>query len=131
MKILRLIPVLLLLLAACKQGVQPEKLYGEWTYVKIDHRRSDDQTDTLGRQDLAISKAHIKFIPENKLEIWWDGKVISYGTFRTQGDNIQFTEQLPGGKTRTFPFYVSRLDAKNLIFETMGTTGSRVMATRN
>jgi hypothetical protein len=130
MKLWLLIMMAALLAASCNQGIKADKLYGEWNYTRIDHPRSDDQTDTLGRDDLAATHAHIKFIPENKLEIWWEGKLLSHGTFKTQGNNIQFTEQLTGGKTRTFPFYISRLDAKNIVFETMGTDGSRVTAVR-
>ena len=42
------------------------------------------------------------------------------------GNNILVKEILEGGKTREFPFIVSKLDDKNLIFETKGDESARV-----
>jgi len=44
------------------------------------------------------------------------------------GMNIRYTEILPGGKTRTFPFFVSKITDKDLIFETLGEEGTMVTA---
>jgi uncharacterized membrane protein len=60
----------------------------------------------------------------------WGGKVLSHGKFKTDGKNIRYTETLPDGKTREFPFWVMKLTDKEIVFETMGADGSRVTAVR-
>ena len=112
---------------ACAGGLSADQLYGTWNYVKIDHPKGD-ATDTVNNDDLAANKPHIIFKKNNELEIWWGGKILSHGSFKTEAKNIQFTEQLEGRQTRTFPFWVSQLDDKTLIFETLDAEGSRVTA---
>ncbi len=60
----------------------------------------------------------------------WGGKVLSHGKFSIAGHNINYTESLPDGTTRQFPFWVSKLTDKDLVFETTGVDGSRVTAVR-
>lgn len=120
---------LLFLSTACKHSIKPEALYGNWKYIKVDKPRGD-AADTVSAMDLEEQKPEISFSTKNELVIQWGGKVLSHGTFVLAGDNINYTEQLPDGKTRTFPFWVSRLDDKNIIFETLDKDGSRVTAVK-
>lgn len=121
----------LLLLTACKHSIKPEVLYGNWKYIKVDKPKSDDPADTTSTADLVANAAHISFSAQKQLVIYWGGKVFSHGTFNIDGDNINYTEQLADGKTRTFPFWVSKLDDKTIVFETLDKNGSRVTAIKN
>jgi len=118
------------LLLSCHQGIKPGALYGDWKYTKIDKPKSDDPTDTVSNADLADNAPYISFLKNNQLIIHWGGKVLSHGSFNIEGNNINYTEQLPSGQKRTFPFWVSKLDDKNIIFETLDNEGSRVTAVR-
>lgn len=119
-----------LILTACNHGITNQKLAGDWRYVKIDKPRSGDLTDTVTADELKENAPYITFDINNQLIIHWGGKILSHGTYVLNGDNINYTEQLEGGKTRTFPFYVSKLDDKNIIFETLDNQGSRVTAVK-
>jgi hypothetical protein len=121
----------LLTLSACKHKINAGKLYGNWTYIKIDKPKSDDPTDTVSTNELIERSPYISFTKKNQLIIYWDGKILSHGTYVISDDNINYTEQLADGTTRTFPFYVSKLDGKTIVFETMGKDGSRVTAIKN
>ena len=120
----------LLCLLACKHSIKPEALYGDWKYIKIDKHKSDDITDTVSKDDLLANAPYISFSTNNQLTIHWGGKVLSHGTYTVTNDNINYTEQLNGGQTRTFPFYISKLDDKNIVFETLDKNGSRVTAVK-
>lgn len=120
----------ILTLTACKQSIKADALYGDWKYLKIDKPQSDDPSDTVSTEELNENSPYISFSRHNELAIHWGGKILSHGTFNVSGNNINYTEQLPDGKKRTFPFWVSRLDNKNIVFETMGNDGSRVTAVR-
>lgn len=122
--------LLIVTLPACKQGIKTDALYGDWKYLKIDKPQSDDPSDTVSTEDLKENSPYISFSKNNELSIHWGGKILSHGTFNVSGNNINYTEQLPDGKKRTFPFWVSKLDDKSIIFETMGNDGSRVTAIR-
>src|SRR5476651_2281273 len=108
-----------MLLAACQQKIKPSLLYGKWKYIKLEHPKSDGSSDTLTTTELNAADPYISFTPENQLMISWEGKIISHGTFNTDAHDIIYTEQLPDSTSRTFPFFVSRLDGKTLIFETL------------
>jgi hypothetical protein len=41
-----------------------------------------------------------------------------------------YRSNYPGGQTRAFPFYVSELDEKHIVFESMGEGGSKVTAVK-
>jgi len=127
-KTLLLFIIPLFLTTACKQGIKQNTLYGDWKYIKIDHPKGDDLTDTISADTLKAAAPYIRFTPQNQLSISWGGKILSHGTYTTNGDNITYTEQLPDGKTRTFPFWVSHLDHKTIVFETLDKNGSRVTA---
>jgi hypothetical protein len=121
----------LLALAACKHSIKPEALYGDWKYIKIDHPKGDDMTDTISTDTLKANAPYIRFTKQNDLFINWGGKILSHGKFTIAGDNINYTEQLHDGHTRSFPFWVSKLDAQTIVFETVDKNGSRVTAVKN
>ncbi|MES2278977.1 MAG: hypothetical protein V4592_23295 [Bacteroidota bacterium] len=129
-KTLLIFAAALLLLTACTHGIKPEALYGNWKYIKIDKPKSDDPTDTTSAADLATYAPYISFTPKNELFIHWGGEIISHGTFTIAANDINYTEQLTDGTKRTFPFYVSKLDDKTMVFETLDKNGSRVTAVR-
>lgn len=120
--------ILLSVLASCQLSIKPETLYGKWKYVKIENNSVANTTDVTPEQ-LDAESPYIKFTKDSLL-IWWGGKVLSHGTYKIDGDKIRFKEILDGGKIRAFPFIVSKLDDKNLVFETKGDDGSRVTAVK-
>ncbi|WP_146166591.1 hypothetical protein ABZR88_11905 [Mucilaginibacter yixingensis] len=124
-----LLAIVMLFITACTGGLSADKLYGKWNYVKVDHPKGD-ATDTVNNDELEANKPYILFKKNDQLEMWWGGKLLSHGSFKTEGKNIQYTEQLPGGQSRTFPFWVSQLDSKTIVFETLDKEGSRVTANK-
>jgi hypothetical protein len=120
----------LLIFSACKHSIKPNALQGTWKYIKIEKPKSDDLSDTVSNADLINNAPVISFTAKNHLTIYWGGKVLSHGSYVIADDNINYTEQLADGKTRTFPFWVSHLDDKTIVFETLGKDGSRVTATK-
>lgn len=123
------IAFILLVLTACDNTLTSDKLYGEWKYTRLEHPGANPPSEEpdwkLKAEDPAIG-----FSKNNELTIWWNGEVLSRGFFKVDGKNILFKEVLPDGKTREFPFYVTRITDKELIFETLGAEGSRVTAKR-
>jgi hypothetical protein len=118
----------LLFFTGCKPTIKPEDLYGKWKYIKIEHPGSGDPgtpADVLQSESAAI-----EFLKNNEYNIMWGGKVLSHGTFTTDGMNIRIKENLPDGTTRSFPFWVSELTDKEIVFETLGKDGSKVTAVR-
>ena len=124
------IPAILLIyiIASCNSTIKPEDLYGKWKYIKIEH--PNDRLDIIKDADVAAHSPYIQFTKDNSLVIMWDGKVLSHGKFIIDGHNINYTESLPDSTTRQFPFWVSKLTDKDLIFETKGENASRVTAVR-
>jgi hypothetical protein len=120
---------LLLLLASCKPFMTPDSLYGTWKYTKVENP-NQTPPDSVSKSDLQEQVPYISFTKQDSLKIIWGGKLLSHGKFTIDGHNIQYTEILPGGKTRTFPFWVSKITAKDLIFETSGEDGTRVTAVK-
>jgi len=120
--------ILLCMLASCKLSIKIETLYGKWKYVKIENNSVANITNVTSEQ-LEAESPYIKFTKDS-LMIWWGGKVLSHGTYKIDDNQIQFKEIQPGGKIREFPFIVSKLDNKNLVFETKGDDGSKVTAVR-
>ena|SRR5260221_9163077 len=121
--------VALLFFAACKSSINPEDLYGKWKYIKVENPHATPP-DSVSSSDLQYQAPSIQFSKNNDLVITWGGKVLSHGKFKTDGKNIRYTETLPDGKTREFPFWVMKLTDKEIVFETMGADGSRVTAVR-
>jgi hypothetical protein len=120
---------LLALLAACKPALKSADLTGTWKYVKVENP-NQTPPDSVSKYDLQEQSPSIRFTSADSLVIVWGGKILSHGTFTIVGSNIQYTEILPGGKTRSFPFYVSQVTGSNLVFETLGTDGTRVTAVK-
>jgi len=121
-----------ILFSACQQNIKPSLLYGKWKYIKLEHPKSDGASDTLTTSELNAADPYISFTTENKLMISWEGKIISHGTFTTDLHNIVYTEQLPDSTFRTFPFFVSKLDEKTIVFETLDKKdAARVTAVKN
>ena len=119
----------LFLLSACKPAIKPADLYGTWKYIKVENP-NETPPDSVSHYDLEQQAPYIKFTPSDSLIIIWGGKLLSHGKFTIAGSNIQYKEYLPGGKTRSFPFYISKIDSKNLVFETLGQEGTRVTAVK-
>lgn len=115
-------------LTACKPAVTPDKLYGKWDYIKVENPNSNPP-DSVSSTELQVQKPYILFFKDSLL-IYWGGKILSRGTFRVDGSNIRYKEILAGGKTRDFPFWVSKLTDNDLVFETTGEDGSKVTAAR-
>ena len=129
MKILTVVCCCLLILGACSITLDQEKLVGSWDYVKIENLnpRSEDSTTVA---DLKKAKPYIQFSPDNQLHIFWEGKLLSSGTYGIDGKMIRYKEDLPDGTKREFPFLVSKLSESELVFETMSSEGTRVTAVK-
>ncbi len=115
------------LFSTCSSSLKPDTLFGKWKYIRVINPNSNPP-DSIPANELAIQKPYIIFSKPNKLVILWGGKKLSSGTFWIDGKMIRFKENLPGGKTREFPFLVSELDSHSLVFETMTNDGTRVTA---
>jgi hypothetical protein len=118
-----------LILSSCKPSITPDEIYGKWKYIKVEQPNASPP-DSVSKEDLDYQKPYIQFTKSNDLIIMWGGKVLSHGKFTTEGRNIRYTESLPDGTTRQFPFWVSELSDKEIIFETKGVDGSRVTAVK-
>lgn len=119
---------LLFLLASCKPALKPADLYGTWKYIKVQNP-NETPPDSVGHDELHEAEPSIRFTQTDSLIITWGGKILSKGKFTIENQNINYTEDIPGG-TRKFPFYVSKIDDKNIVFETLGEEGTRVTAVK-
>jgi hypothetical protein len=120
--------LLLFLFSGCKSSIKPEDLYGKWKYTKIEHANADPPE--MPAAQLQSESPSIEFSKDNSYVIMWGGKALSHGTFTTDGMNIRIKENLPDGTTRAFPFWVSELTDKEIVFATLGQDGSKVTAVR-
>jgi len=120
---------LLFFFLSCNRAIKPEDLFGKWKYIKVEHPRASPP-DSLTSADIKASAPYIQFTQNKQLVIVWDGRVLSHGKFVIDDHNLVYTETMTDGKTRTFPFWVSKLTDKDLIFETRGEDGSRVTAVK-
>ncbi|HWZ04451.1 MAG TPA: hypothetical protein VNX40_12630 [Mucilaginibacter sp.] len=127
--ILIFVALLFLWVASCKSSVSADDLYGKWKYIKVAHPHADPP-DSVRKEDIAYYAPYIQFTTNNTLIIMWGGKLLSHGKFSIDGHNINYTESLANGTTRKFPFWVSELTDKEIIFETKGDDGSRVTAVK-
>lgn len=118
--------VIALCLVSCSSSINPEDLYGEWQYINILNVRNP--AESTGDEEIAAQKPSILFTKNKDLVITWGGKLLSHGKFRIDGKMIRYTENLPQGKTREFPFLVSELTEDKLVFETMESEATRVTA---
>jgi hypothetical protein len=118
-----------LLFSSCHSSINVDALYGKWKYIKVDNPNASPP-DSVKKADLAEQSPYIEFRKNNELTIVWGGKILSHGKFSIDGMNIRYKETLPDGKFREFPFWVSKLTDKELVFETSGEDGSKVTAVK-
>jgi hypothetical protein len=102
--------------------MKPENLYGKWKYTRVLNPNANPP-DSVSAYDLSEQTPYIQFSKNNDLVIYWGSKILSHGKFSIDGKNIRYKETLPGSITREFPFYVSKLTDKDIIFETLGEDG--------
>ena len=123
--------ITLLFVTSCKSSISPGELYGKWKYTRVENPNAHPP-DSVRGDDLAAQAPYIEFTINSELIIIWGGKVLSHGKFQTDGHNIQYTETMPDGTTRQFPFWVSKLTDKDIVFETKGDSEdkSRVTAVK-
>jgi hypothetical protein len=122
---------LLALFVSCKEKIILKKadLYGKWKYLKVENPYSHPP-DSVTTAELQMQKPYILFTQKDSMQIWWGGGLLSHGSFKVAGDSIRVNEILPDGKTREFPFIVSKISATALVFETTGVDGTRVTAVK-
>ena len=125
-----IISLALFLLASCKQQIKlsPAQLYGKWNYIKVENPNAHPP-DSVKSEELKIQKPYL-LVSKDSLQLWWGGGILSKGTYTLAGDSIVYKEILPAGQTRVFPFIVSKLTAKDIVFETTGEDGSFVTAVK-
>lgn len=116
---------LLLLTASCSKSIEANDLYGTWNYVSV---ASFNPPDSITKQELELQSPAIIFSEGNVLKIEWGAKLISHGTYIMDGKMIRYTETLPGGTKRDFPFLIKELNENVLVFETMEQSYTRVKA---
>jgi hypothetical protein len=124
-----LIVAALLLFAGCKPGVKPGMLYGTWKYTKLENLNAYPP-DTLTSYQLQSNSPSIRFTKSDSVVIIWSDTVLLRGTFAVDGSDINIKQILPGGKTSQFPFSVSKLTDKQIIFESHGADASKVTAAK-
>lgn len=118
---------ILLLFTACKPAVKPEMLYGTWKYTRLENTNTNPP-DTLTYYQLHSNSPSIRFTKSDSVVIIWSDTVLLRGTFTVNGSDINIKQLLPGGKTSQFPFSVSKLTDKQIIFESHGEAASKVTA---
>jgi len=116
------------LILSCKPSVNSSGLYGKWDYIKIEHPKGD--RPDMGAAELKQQGASIEFLKDNNFVITWGGKALSNGKFTANDDKIQLNENLPDGTTRSFTFYITKANDKEITFETKGEEQSRVTAVK-
>lgn len=129
MRVFSIFSFCILALAACSGSINQETLAGNWDYIKVENlnSQSDDSTTVA---DLKAARPYIQFTKANKLQIYWEDKLLSTGSFRIDGKMLRYTEILPDGTKREFPFLVKELSEERIVFETMTNEGTRVTAIR-
>ncbi len=121
--------LLLVFFTACKSSIKPDELYGKWKYIKVENPHANPP-DSVTSDELNAQSPSIEFTKSGEYVINWGGKILSHGKFTPDGKNILIKESMPDGTTRQFPFWVSELTDKEIIFETKGEDGSRVKAVK-
>ena len=116
MKNRTIIACILFLFASCSASIEQKDLYGRWHYVKVVNA---DPEDITSDEELKQASPAIIFTDTNDLTIEWGGKQLSKGKYKLDGKMIRYTESLGGGRTREFPFLISKLTDTELVFQTM------------
>lgn len=117
--------IVLLVFTSCSNTIKQEELYGRWNYLKVNNANPQD---TLPDGELQLQSPAIIFNNKQDLVIEWGGKILSSGKFRMEGKIIRYTEDLPGGQKREFPFLIKSLNRKELVFQTMEQNTTTVTA---
>lgn len=125
--LLGIMPLIFILILSCSKNIKSEDLYGRWDYIKVDNLNPQD---TLPDGELELQSPAIIFNKNNDLIIEWGGKKLSSGKFRMEGEMIRYTEDLPGGHKREFPFLIKSLTEKELVFQTMEQNVTTITAFR-
>jgi len=120
--------VTLLAFTACKTAIKPEAVVGKWDYVKVSNPYSRNPDDTVSTRTLAEKAPYINLSSNGGLSIVSEGKILSHGKYRVEGNNIEVTEQLADGKTSNFTFYITKLTDNEITFETKEDDAVRVTA---
>jgi len=123
-------PVLIfciLLCSSCSFEIEKSDLVGRWNYIKVVNA---DPEDITSNEELKQASPAIIFTETNDLTIEWGGKQLSKGKYKLDGKMIRYTESLEGGRTREFPFLISKLSDNELVFQTMEKNYTVVTAIR-
>lgn len=113
--------------SSCTSSIEQKDLYGRWNYIKVVNA---DPEDITSDEELKQALPAIIFTETNDLIIEWGGKQLSRGKYKLDGKMIRYTESLEGGRTREFPFLISKLNANELVFQTMEKNYTMVTAIR-
>lgn len=129
MKFFPLFLLSIILITGCSGTISPEDLTGTWDYVHIEELNPNavSTSDT----ELKAAKPYIRFSKDQKLEIVWQGKILSSGSFKMESKMIRYTENLPDGNQREFPFLIKELTDQKIVFETMSREATRVTAIKS
>ena len=128
-KIIHLVIIasLLLCFSSCNNSIEQENLLGRWNYIKVVNA---DPEDITSNEELKQASPAIMFTETNDLTMEWGGKQLSKGKYKLDGKMIRYTESLEGGRTREFPFLISKLSDNELVFQTMEKNYTVVTAIR-
>jgi len=119
---------MLLAIAACKSSIKPEAVIGKWKYIKVENPYSPNPPDTVSAMEIIEKTPYLQLSANGDLLMMWGGKVLSHGKYSIKGNYIQYTETMADGKTRQFPFFISKLTDTQIIFETKEDDPVRVTA---
>lgn len=120
---------LLILFCGCNYLLSERDIVGEWKYIEISTQHGDPK-DEISSEELKKLSPSIVFLKEGDFKIMWDHKLLSSGKYVLEGNIIRITENLPGGKTRLFPFLIVSVDDHSLKFQTMVQDATIVTAER-
>ncbi|MDB5013734.1 MAG: hypothetical protein JWQ25_1936 [Daejeonella sp.] len=120
---------LLMLCNGCNYFTSEKDILGEWKYIDIKNLHGDPK-DEISSEELKNLSPSIIFSSQGDLKIMWDNKLLSSGKYVLEGNIIRFTENLPEGKTRQFPFLILDIDDHTLKFQTMVQDATTVTAER-
>ena len=125
-----LVAIFGIILTSCKHSIDPKTLVGKWNYVKVENPYSPNPPDTVSADELKQQESYIRLSENGVLLMMWGHKVLSHGTYKLLDGNISYTEQMPDGKTRTFPFWIKELTDTKITFETKEDDAIRVTAVK-
>lgn len=119
------IVVILIGISACTRSLKDEDLYGVWQYVKIEN---PNQGTVTPDEEVRENDPSIRFSDGNKLEMVWNGEILSHGTYHLQYPLINYREDLKEKGSREIKFLIKKLENDVLVFQTMEADAIRVTA---